>query len=325
MASERDRTSVTTDAEILPDMAELCRIHDVSLDLINCSDDPEELMDRVLEEYEARLADIAGSALDPRGDGVDAADRSKLRALIMFAGQAAALKEKAVAAAQLRTWAEKQHRLNLELQRALEHEASSRRRLDDVLAALDAGIMIVDGSGKISHANRAAAVLAGAACEQLVGSEAAVHLGDVQRGSDGEVIYEQGAEGPKTLLIARRDLSAEPESEVVLLSDITERERRVQERHRLEKSAELMRTLAVLSHKINNPLTSLLGRAQILQSKKSDDPHVCKAADVIEESARRIAEYIRELALVVREGREEALQRLLDMDDLPEAVERGIP
>jgi signal transduction histidine kinase len=89
--------------------------------------------------------------------------------------------------------------------------------------------------------------------------------------------------------------------------------------------AELMKTLAVLSHKINNPLTSLLGRAQILQSKKSDDPHVCKAAEVIEESARRIAEYIRELAMVVREGREGALERVLEMDDPSAPDRRGAP
>jgi signal transduction histidine kinase len=313
------------EAEILPDLAELCRNYDVGLDLINCSDDPEVLMDRVLEEYEARLAEIVGSSLDPGDDGVELEDRRKLRALIMFAGQAAALKEKAVAAAALRTWAEEQQRLNFELQRALAQEATSRKLLDDVLAALDAGVMIVDRSGKISHANRAAAVLANAGCEQLVGSEAAVHVGDVERGSDGEVIYEKGDEGPKTILVARRDLCGEPESEVVLLSDITEREREVQERHRLEKTAELMRTLAVLSHKINNPLTSLLGRAQILQSRKTDDPHVCKAAAVIEESSRRIADYIRELVLVVREGREEALQRLLEMDDQGEPVGRGGP
>ena len=91
----------------------------------------------------------------------------------------------------------------------------------------------------------------------------------------------------------------------------------MQERHRLERFAELLKTLGVLSHKINNPLTSLMGRAQILRMREQVDPSVRKAAEVIEESAKRIAEYIRELALVVKEGKEEALERLLEMDGSP--------
>jgi signal transduction histidine kinase len=69
----------------------------------------------------------------------------------------------------------------------------------------------------------------------------------------------------------------------------------------------------VLSHKINNPLTALLGRAQILQVQKGNDPGVVKAAAVIEESSLRIAELIRELAQVVKDGRQDALDELLDM------------
>jgi signal transduction histidine kinase len=115
------------------------------------------------------------------------------------------------------------------------------------------------------------------------------------------------------LLVARRDLHDEPGGEVVLLSDVTERDREMEERHRLERFTELLKTLGVLSHKINNPLTSLMGRAQILRMRKVDDPNVEKAAEVIEESAKRIAEYIRELANVVKEGKEEALERLLEM------------
>jgi len=66
---------------------------------------------------------------------------------------------------------------------------------------------------------------------------------------------------------------------------------------------ELFDTLSDLAHRINNPLTSLLGRAQILGLKKGIDPQVDKAAHVIEESARRIAAYVRELADIVRDGR----------------------
>ena len=85
MADEGIRAQAT----VLSELAELCRNHDVSLDLIRHSDDIDVLLDRVLEEYETRLAEISPTALaDPRPD-----DASKVRALVMFAAQAAAQTE----------------------------------------------------------------------------------------------------------------------------------------------------------------------------------------------------------------------------------------
>ena len=110
------------------------------------------------------------------------------------------------------------------------------------------------------------------------------------------------------LRVSRRDLRGEPGAEVVVLRDGTD-----EERQRLERFAGTMQTLAALSHKINNPLTALMGRAQILRIKGAGDPQVGKAAEVIEESARRIADYIRELATVVKQASEEALERPLEV------------
>lgn len=70
---------------------------------------------------------------------------------------------------------------------------------------------------------------------------------------------------------------------------------------------ELFTTLSALCHQINNPLTSMLGRAQILQMNKSLDPAGTKAVTVIEDSAKRVAHHVRDLAAVVRAGRERLL------------------
>ena len=40
----------------MPDLAELCRLHDVGIELIELSNDLDDLLDKVLEEYERRLA-----------------------------------------------------------------------------------------------------------------------------------------------------------------------------------------------------------------------------------------------------------------------------
>ena len=120
--------------------------------------------------------------------------------------------------------------------------------------------------------------------------------------------------GQRSLLIARRTMAGDLGSEVVLVTDVTERNRAVEERVRLEKLAEVLKTLSVLSHKINNPLTALLGRAQMLQAHPSGEPRVAKAAAVIEDASLRIAELIRELAQVVKDGHQGAVDELLDMN-----------
>lgn len=187
-------TSPDAYRSVFPDLAELCRMHDVSLDLIERCHDVDELLERVLEEYESRLRDLPTEALDPRHPTLSLPAAKKLRALVMFAAQAVAL---------------------------------------------------------------------------------------------------------------------------------VERSREVEVRHRIDRLGEVLRTLSVLSHKINNPLTSLLGRAQLLQALGGADPKVVKAAAVILESAGRIADLVRELALVVREGKQEALEELLSMESETGATEPG--
>ena len=170
---------------VMPDLTELCRIHDIGLDLIERSNDLDELLERILEEYEARLRDLPNDALDLRADSLSLATAKKLRALTMFASQAVALKARA---------------------------------------------------------------------------------------------------------------------------------EEIEKRHRLEKLNEVLKTLSALAHKINNPLTALLGRAQLLRCYPNVDPKVQKTVSVIEESATRIAGLVKELAGVVKKGKQDALTELLDME-----------
>jgi signal transduction histidine kinase len=208
------RDENTYDPGVMPELAELCRIHDVGLELIEHSDDLDDLLHRVLTEYERRLVDMRHDTLD--GEPSDVDEARKLRALVMFASQAAALKQKAAAATELRRRADELERLNEQLNAGVQREQELR-------------------------------------------------------------------------------------------------EQQLEERCRLERIALVMKALGVLSHKINNPLTTLLGRAQMLQMH-GDDPYVKKAAGAIEEASVRIADYIRELAEVVHEGREESLAKLLDTE-----------
>ena len=78
-------------------------------------------------------------------------------------------------------------------------------------------------------------------------------------------------------------------------------------RERQQRLAETFARLSKLTHQINNPLTSLIGRAQLLPMMGSDEARTQKALKVIEESSRRVADLVRELAYVVKESREREL------------------
>ena len=297
--------------EVIPDLAELCRIHEVGLDLIERSHDVDDLLNRVLEEYERRLRDLPGDALDGRAGKPSPEGLRKLRALVMFATQAAALREKAVAASELKRRAAMLEEANVRLATALAEAERARARLDGVLGALGAGVMILDGNGEMLKANAAARALIGGEDEAVL---ARLIANGVPPRGEAEIDLPARDGSRRTLVVSRRPLGPELGGEVALVTDVTQRARDLEERVRLEKLQEVLRTLSVLSHKINNPLTALLGRAQILQAHRSADPGVAKAAAVIEESSLRIAELIRELARVVKDGRHEALDDLLDMD-----------
>ena len=291
-----------------PDLAELCRIHDVGLELIACSDDLETLLDRVLDEYERRLADLPGEALDARTGEAGAEAQRKLRALVMFATQASALRAKALAADEIR--------------RRADAAEAANALVNGVLSALRTGVLIVSAEGVVRKANGAAAALiagdSSAACE---GTRLPAFLAAAPHDADSEVVIPRPSEGRKVILVGRRALGGPEDGEVMTVSDVTRPFAEIEERHRLDKLADVLKTLGVLSHKINNPLTALLGRAQILRAKAGVDPSVEKAAQVIEESAVRIADLIRELARVVKEGRQEAVDRVLEMEHAEEGPE----
>jgi signal transduction histidine kinase len=80
----------------------------------------------------------------------------------------------------------------------------------------------------------------------------------------------------------------------------------------VEVLGELLSNLARLCHKINNPLTSVMGRAQMMQMKMQkqgdDNDPAKKSVAVIEESAKRVAGLVQEMANLVCQGRKEFVE-----------------
>lgn len=308
--------------DVLPHVADLCRNHEIGLELLERSADLDAFLDRVLDEYEGRIAELTPDALDGRTGPKSADAGSRLLALVMFASLAAAIRDRAEVSKALSDRASGLERINADLETALAEAQRARARLDGVVSALDAAILIVDRSGRILKANPVAASLLGRASQDLAGAELPAWLARVAPGERREIRLDRPAGGgSRVLLAARTAVPGEQGDEVLLLSDVTDRYREIERRHEADRLADLLRTVGVLGHKINNPLTALLGRAQLLREKAAADPAVAKAARVIEESATRIADLIRQLGAVIKEGRREDLERVLAMDE-PEGESR---
>lgn len=284
------------------DLAELCRLHDVGLDLLERVDDVDGLIEAILEEYERRLAELPPDALDRPTEG-NPRTIAKVRALVMFAAQASAIKAHAQSGSALRE-------RNRRAEEALEEARRWRERFGAVVAALDVAILVLAPDGTVRDASGAAAELLGD--EVGEGDPLPSRFLGIPGGGDGDVVERVGGDNERVLAVSRRGLGdSGADGEVILVRDATAQRAAAEARNRVERLAEVLRTLGVLTHKINNPLTALLGRAQLLRARADADPATAKAALVVEESAQRIADLIRELATVAKDARAEAVERVL--------------
>jgi len=77
-----------------------------------------------------------------------------------------------------------------------------------------------------------------------------------------------------------------------------------------EELGELFDSLSRLCHQINNPLTAIMGRAQMLQMKcqRGGDEQLARSANVIEESGKRVARLVQELATLVCQSRKQMVE-----------------
>ncbi len=127
-----ERVKKVTEKELLQTrLEELCRLYNVSLDLIERTTTRDELVDRILEEYVLRFEEIPGTDLAEQRRPADLYEKEKIRSLLMFATQAVGLKEKADVYEQLRTSHQDLQRVTRELREANQKlEALNRHYLN---------------------------------------------------------------------------------------------------------------------------------------------------------------------------------------------------
>lgn len=126
-------------------------------------------------------------------------------------------------------------------------------RLQNLLALLPGGVIVIDGHGKVREANPAAGELLG---EPLVGElwRQVIARSFAPREDDG---HEVSLRDGRRLSIATRSLDAEP-GQLVLLNDLTETRRLQDQLARHERLSTLGRMVASLAHQIRTPLSAAL-------------------------------------------------------------------
>jgi len=107
--------------------------------------------------------------------------------------------------------------------------------------------------------------------------------------------------------------------------DITERRKAEEERKQLELKAQITSRLASVgemasgvAHEINNPLTGVIGYAQLLMDRKDIPPDIRKDLEAINDGAQRVANIVQRLLTFSRQTKPE--RKLVDINELIEST-----
>ena len=208
-------------------------------------------------------------------------------------------------------------------------ESEQRYRL--LLESVNEPIMTTDSQGRILTWNKGAETTFGYSAEEIIGKPVTALWPESHRDRFPDAI-ETMAQSAKAAgirktfeAIGRRKDGSEFPAELslsswesggeilftVIVRDVTEQKRAERERRELEQRAHLASRLAAvgemaagIAHEINNPLTSVIGFADLLMRKKLPED-VMKDLKIVNDSARRVGDIVRRLLTFARQYRPE--------------------
>nr|WP_269466468.1 ATP-binding protein [Pseudomonas rhizoryzae] len=168
-------------------------------------------------------------------------------------------------------------------------------RLQNLLDVLPAGIVVVDGGGRVRDANPVAVALLG---EPLVGElwRAVIARAFAPRHDDG---HEVSLRDGRRVSIATRSLDGEP-GQLVLLNDLTETRHLQGELARHERLSALGRTMASLAHQIRTPLTAALLYASHLEEGGLAVAQQQRFASRLKERLHELENQVRDMLVFAR-------------------------
>lgn len=168
-------------------------------------------------------------------------------------------------------------------------------RLQNLLDVMPAGIVVVDGGGRVRDANPVAAALLG---EPLAGESwrSVIARAFAPRHDDG---HEVSLRDGRRVSIATRSLDGEP-GQLVLLNDLTQTRHLQGELARHERLSALGRTMASLAHQIRTPLTAALLYASHLEEGGLAEAQQQRFAGRLKERLYELENQVRDMLVFAR-------------------------
>jgi two-component system sensor histidine kinase FlrB len=182
----------------------------------------------------------------------------------------------------------------------LNQDKPSASRLEALLAALPAGVVVVDGAGVIHTANRAAEeffgqILPGQNIHTLMSAQVSYSEGQ-------DVLLHDG----RVLTISRQPLAAE-DGEIILFTDVSHTRRLQTMASRQSRLAAMGQMAAGLAHQIRTPLSSAMLYVSQLDQFHRDQPQQrpelhAKATEKIRASLRYVEKLVNDMLLYAKGG-----------------------
>ena len=227
---------------------------------------------------------------------------------------------------------------NALLYRDMSLEAARHRRTSEKLRrVLDCSpdmIVATDPEGRITEFNRGAEAVTGVRQEQALGRPVTEMLGEGVDGapleiartnephSQERVVRRPSGDSVEISLVSAPQIGPDGEraGRVWVGRDVTHQRRVEQSLAQAERLSSVGELAAGVAHELNNPLSGVLGYAQLIQSAVSD-PALRRDIDRIEASARRCQRIIHNLLSFARKHRpekkphdlNECVRRVLDL------------
>ena len=170
-------------------------------------------------------------------------------------------------------------------------------KLEHLLFLLPVGVVVIDGSGRVSSANPTA-------CDLLSGDLVGDAWVDViercfsPRQDDG---YEISLKDGRLVSIATRSLEKEP-GQMIVINDMTETRRLQEQVNRSERLTEMGRMVASLAHQIRTPLSAAMLYAGHLQSDALTDEKREKFSGKLLDRLRNLEQQIGDMLAFARGG-----------------------
>ena len=168
-------------------------------------------------------------------------------------------------------------------------------RLDSLLSALPAGVVVVNGSGEVTEANPAAVELLGEPLVGVMWRDVILRAFEPNAENGVDLCLRNG----RLVSLSTCPLGNEP-GQILMLNDMTER-RILQERMNQHKRLTAMGEMAAsLAHQIRTPLSSALLYLSHLRQPVLEDDKRLRFADKVTDSVRHLEKLVSDMLIFAK-------------------------